>query len=270
MRKFLYLLLIFTGLSSCSTYQKALKSDDTALKFKVGDSLYELGKYAKANRLFEQIVPNYRGKPQAEKLMYMYCKSFYEMNDYYVSGYQFERFVSSYPESEKLEEASFLEAKSYYMLSPAYSKDQVDTKKAIEKLQLFINSYPESEYITEANMLIKELDIKLERKAYEIAKQFNTIAEYRRDYEAPIKAFNNFILDYPGSVYREDAMFYRLDSAYNLAVNSVEYKKKERLETAQTYYNAFKKAYSNSGYLEQANTMGAEIEEQLNIINTKS
>ena len=130
MKNFFYILLVLTVLSSCSEYQKVFKNPDIGQKFKVGEALYNEGKFDKANKLFAQIVPNYRGKPQAEKLMYLYSKSFYEMKDYYVSGYQFERFTSSYPKSEKLEEASFLSVKSYYMLSPRYSKDQKETKRA--------------------------------------------------------------------------------------------------------------------------------------------
>ena len=113
MKNLFYILITFTVLSSCSEYQKALKSEDIATKFKMGEELYKEGKFAKANKLFALIVPNYRGKPQAEKLMYLYSNSFYQMKDYYVAGYQFERFASSYPKSEKLEEASFISAKSY-------------------------------------------------------------------------------------------------------------------------------------------------------------
>ena len=79
MKNLFYLLAITLVLSSCSEYNKALKSEDTATKFKFGTELFDAGKYAKANKLFAQIVPNYRGKPQAEKLMYMYARSFYEM-----------------------------------------------------------------------------------------------------------------------------------------------------------------------------------------------
>ena len=114
------------------------------------------------------------------------------MKDYHLSGYQLERFESSYPKSEKAEEALFLSAKSYYMLSPVYSKEQKETKVAIEKLQLFINKFPNSQYLAEANTLVKELDFKLEQKAFEIAKQYNTTAYYESsDYEAAIKAFEN-------------------------------------------------------------------------------
>ncbi|MEN3322442.1 outer membrane protein assembly factor BamD [Mariniflexile soesokkakense] len=275
MRRFLYILITITLLSSCSEYQKVLKKEDIAAKFKMGEELYNDGKFAKANKLFAQIVPNYRGKPQAEKLMYLYSNSFYKMKDYYTAGYQFERFASSYPKSEKLEEASFLGAKSYYMLSPVYTKDQKDTRSAIEKLQDFINLFPESEYLSEANKLVKELDYKLEKKAFSIAKQYNTIS----DYPASVKSFDNFMFDFPGSTLREDALFLRFDSAYKLAVNSVEYKntpngivhlKKERLEQAKEYHDSFKKAFANSKHIEEVDKMALELNEQLQKYSTKS
>lgn len=266
MKKFLYILVLILGLSSCSEFQKALKSESVADKFKLATRLFDDGKYAKANRLFVQIVPNYRGKPQAEKLMYMYSMSFYKMKDYYLSGYQFERFVTSYPKSEKVEEAAFISAKSYYLLCPIYTKDQEDTVDAIEKLQVFINTYPESEYIEEANRMVKELDFKLEKKAFEIAKQYNTIT----DFKAAINSFNNFLLEYPGSVLREDALFYRLDSAYQLAVNSVEYKKENRLKSAQNYLESFSGNFPNSDRLQIVKNMLQEVNTQLQKYNSKS
>ena len=204
MKNIFYTFLIVVLFSSCSEYQKALKNEDIAEKFRIGTELYDAGKYSKANRLFAQIVPGYRGKPQAEKLMYMYSNSYYMMKDYYLSGHQFERFESAYPNSEKAEEASFLGAKSYYMLSPVYSKEQKETVEAIEKLQLFINKYPNSQYLAEANTLVKELDYKLEKKVFEIAKLYNKVAYFESsDYEAAIKAFDNFLIEYPGTSFRE-------------------------------------------------------------------
>lgn len=193
------------------------------------------------------------------------------MEDYHLSGYQFERFEDSYPTSEKAEEASFLGAKSYYMLSPIYSKEQQETKEAIEKLQLFINKYPNSQYLEEANVLVAELDYKLEKKAFEIAKLYNKTAYYdSEDYEAAIKSFDNFLFEYPASSFREAAMFYRLDSAHNLAVNSVESKKLERLQSAKVYYNTLLKYYPQTEFLDEANEMNQELDTELAKYNTKS
>ena len=270
MKKIVYILVIAIAFSSCGEYQKAMKSEDTAVKFKMGSELYDAGKFAKANRLFVQIVPKYRGKPQAEKLMYMYANSFYEMREYYTANYQMERFVSAYPNSEKAEEMAFLAAKSYYHLPPVYSKEQKETVEAIGKLQVFINSYPESTYLPEANTMVKELDFKLEKKAYEIAKQYHTVAPHNRDFEAAIKAFENFIFDFPGASLREDAMFYRLDSAYQLAVNSVQYKKEERIKNAITFYELFVQRYETSSHIEDANKMNEELTELQKEFITKS
>ena len=78
MKKLFYILLIFTFLTSCSEYQKALKSDDTAAKFKLGEELYNEGYYSKANTLFTQVVPIYKGKPQGERLMYLYSNNLHK------------------------------------------------------------------------------------------------------------------------------------------------------------------------------------------------
>ncbi|WAC02052.1 hypothetical protein N7U66_20000 [Lacinutrix neustonica] len=89
MRKLIIILIITLSFSSCNEYQKALKSEDIGLKFKKGEELYDAGKYAKANRLFEQIIPQYRGKPQAEKLMYLNADATYQMEQYYISRLSF-------------------------------------------------------------------------------------------------------------------------------------------------------------------------------------
>jgi outer membrane protein assembly factor BamD len=259
MNKFFSILLVLVVLSSCSEYQKALKSEDVAVKFEVATKKYEKGKYQKAIRLFEQIAPSYRGKPQAEKMFYMYAKAFYIEKEYYSAGYQFESFASSYPKSEKIEEASFLGAKSYSELSPRYSLDQVDTYKAIDKLQSFINNYPNSEYLPEANVLVKGLQEKIEKKNYEIAKQYNTI----QDYKSALVVLDNFIADFPGTPYKEKALYYRLDSAYNLAVNSVFSKMEERLRVAKTAYNNLVKFKPDTEYKAKADEMLAKIETDL-------
>ena len=241
-------ILILGLILSCGEYQKALNSDVIGDKFLLGTSLYDEGKFKKANRLFTQIVPLYRGRPQAQKLMYMHAKCFYETKSYYTANYQCERFVSTYPDSEKVQEIAFLGAKSYYYLAPIFSKDSKETITAIEKLQTFINTFPESDYVKEANELVFDLDFRLEMKAYDTALQYNTLT----DYQASIKAFDNFILDFPGSKLREKAMYYRFDSSYRLALNSVSWKMQERIDKAINHYNSLKRNYESSDFIEDA------------------
>ncbi|QYJ68056.1 outer membrane protein assembly factor BamD [Flavobacterium litorale] len=267
MARYLYIILLAVVLSSCNQYQKALKSDDIKVKYEVAELMYNNGKYAKAIRLFEQIAPSYRGKPQAEKLFYMYASSLYNVKTYYTAGYQFEYFSANYPRSEKLEEAAFMGAKSYYQLSPRYSLDQVDTYKALDKLQQFIDRFPNSQFMPEANQLVKELNEKLEKKAFEIAKQYNYTAEYFGDFKAAIVALDNFILDHPGTVYKEDALYHKLDASYRLAINSVQAKKRARLQAAKLNYEALIKFKADTKYKDRADDMINNVNKELELLS---
>lgn len=257
MRKIILLLSVVIVATSCSEYQKVLKSEDSGLKYTTAEKLYneakagegnQNSKFKKALRLFDQIVPQYRGKPQGQKLVFLYADTYYELGDYYLAGYQFERFVETYPQSDKLEEAAFKGAKAFYFLSPRYDLDQTETHKAIAKLQGFINRFPESERLEEANELVTELRVKLEKKAYEIAKQYH----HTENFKSAITAFNNFILEYPGSPFREKAFYYKFDSAFQYAINSYAYAMPERLNTARNFYQDYIRYFPEGEYVEEA------------------
>lgn len=268
MKNIFFLLVAVILLSSCSAYQEVLKNDDIKAKYDFADSLYSQGKYKKALRLWEQIVPLYRGRPQAERVSYLYANTFYELGDYYQGGYQFERFVKAFPQSTKREEAAFKSAESYYNRSPRFNLDQGDTYIAMEKLQNFINEYPDSEQLDEANEKVQELNTKIERKAYEIAKGYNKIGASRGTFPNAIKAFDNFLRDYPGSIYREDALYWKFNSAYQLALGSVRRRQVERLEAAKTAYNALEKYFPLGKYTEEAAEEIVAIDEALQEIET--
>ena len=259
MNKFIYGFLLVAVLASCSEYQKALKSEDLAVKLTAAQNKYNQEKYYKAIRLFEQIAPAYRGKAEAEELFYNFAQSYYKTEQYYLAGYQFETFVALYPKSKNVEEAYFLGAKSYAELSPVYSLDQGDTDKAINKMQEFINKYPNSNYLAEANKVAAKLQDKLEKKAFEIAKQYNTIS----DYKAAIKSFDNFIAEFPGTKYKEKALYYKLDASYNLAINSIPSKMQERLNEAKTAYNSLMKFKADTEFKKEADDMLVRIEKDL-------
>lgn len=251
---------------SCSEYQKLLKSDDTSAKYTKAEALYNEGieedskkDLRKALRLLEQIEPQFRGKPQGQRLVFLLADTYYRLGDYYLSPFQFERFLQLYPNSEKAEEAAYKLAASYYFRSPRYNLDQTDTHKAIDELQVYLNKYPDGEFTEKANDMATELRIKLEKKAYEIAKQYHH-TEY---YKAAIASFNNFLADYPGSPFREAAYYYRFDSAYKLAINSYRVLMEDRLKEAREFYKSYKKYYPEGEYIPQLEESLAEIDKRL-------
>jgi len=121
---FLFFLSVVVFFTSCSDYQKLLNGDDITAKYKEAEVYYNNGEYRKANRLFEQIVPKYRGKPQAQRIIFFFADSYFQTKSYSLAAYQYENFVKSYPKSGRIQEASFKAAKSYYFQSPTYSLDR--------------------------------------------------------------------------------------------------------------------------------------------------
>ncbi len=256
MKNIFTLVVVIVILTSCGPYQKALKATDPEVKLGVIDTLLMQEKYTKAVNLFEQIVPVYRGTDKAEGLAIKYAKALYETKDFVNSAYQYERFVNSHPKSEDKEFAMFMAAKSHYEMSNVYSRDQRDTKRAMTKVQDYIDVYPSGKYAIEGNMMISELRLKLDRKAYEIAKNYH----HRNKYIPALATFENFIADHPGSEYLDDAQFYMLDSQYSYAIKSTAELVPERLEKAKELYDIFVSRYPESEYLKDAEKIKEKID----------
>ena len=254
-----FVVLVGTLVVSCSDYQKLLNGDDTSEKYKQAEIYFNNGEYRKANRLLEQIIPKYRGKPQAQRIIFFFAESYFQTKSYLLAAYQYENFVKSYPKSDRIQEASFKAAKSYYFQSPKFSLDQEDTFTAIEKLQIFINLYPNSEYAEEANQIIAELQEKLEKKEFEIAKQYYTI----RDYRAAIKSNEIFIASFPGTKFREEALYTKFIASFEIAINSIDSKKTERLEELQQQYNVILRYYPETLFLEDLNKKISQVNAEL-------
>jgi outer membrane protein assembly factor BamD len=248
--------------TSCSEYDKVLKEGSSKEKYDLAQKLYEEGKYERAINLFEKAKISYRGTPQAERITYFLAEANFKSRDYLLAAYYYETFVKSYPESSKLEEAWYKKAYCYYLDSPNYSLDQTNTKEAIKEMQKFINTFPASDKLGEANGIIQELILKLERKEFEIAVQYMKL----EDYQAADIAFGNFLNDFPGSKYREDAYFMKFKSLYLYAANSFYVKQKERYTNAKTAFLLYQKKFPESEKMKEANEYFEKVTEGLNKI----
>ena len=251
------ILIVF--IFSCSDYQKLLNSDNSSEKYKQAEVFYNNGEYRKANKLLEQIIPSYRGKPQAQRIIFFFAESYFQTKSYSLAAYQYENFIKSFPKSDRIQEASFKAAKSYYYQSPTYSLDQEETFKAIEKLQVFINLYPNSEFAAEANQMISELQEKIEKKEFEIAKQYYTI----RDYRAAIKSNDIFIASFPGTKFREESLYIKFISLYEIAINSISSKKEDRLNQLVQQYDIILRYYPDTFFLEDLDNKMKKINLEL-------
>jgi len=252
-------LLIAILFSSCSEYQKVLNKGEVVDQYKMANKLFEKGEYRKALPLFEKVIPKYRRKPQFERIQYMVGQSNYFTKDYDLAAYYFNRFIGNYPNSTKLEDAAYLVAHSYYLGSPKSSRDQAGTQKALVAFQNFIDKYPESDKIEAANGYYDELTKRVEKKAFDVAKLYYTIEHYN----AAITAFDVFLENNYGTIYKEDALAYKFLASYELGMQSVIVKKEKRINNAILAYQRYKKRFPKSAKFKKFSSLEEKLQAEL-------
>jgi len=263
MKRLVYILLVIGLFSSCSEYQKVLNKGKNADRYKLAVELYEKEDYSKAIPLFEKLIGPYSGKPQMERIQYMIADSYYQTEDYSLSSYYFSKFVGNYPQSSKIVDAAFLGAKSYFLSSPKYSLDQQDTQKALTAFQNFIDTHPNSKLSADANQYFGDITTRLERKDFEIAKQYY----HTEHYSAAITAFDTFNEDHLGSKFKEDALYLKFRASHDLGMKSVFSKKRDRLLNAQIAYSKFQRSFPKSDKMKEVTNLKKQIDKELDKTN---
>lgn len=246
-------------LSSCSNFHRVMKSNDMEQKYATAVKYYEEQDYYHALQLFEEVMSVFRGTNKAELSLYYYAYCTYYIDDYQTAAYHFNNFVQTYPNSVKAEEMQYMYAYCFYQDSPVSSLDQTSTKEAIAKFQIFINRYPESSRVKEANDRIDELRFKLETKAFDNAMMYYKTGYYK----AAVSALEEFMNDYPGSSYKEEALYTSLKAGVELARNSIDSRKKERYQLARDQYYKLIDSFPQSKYLREAEKLFEEAQDYL-------
>ena len=245
--------LIFT---SCKSYNKVLKSDNYTAKFLMANELYDDGQELRSIELYEQIYQRMPKTNEGELSYFRIGKGYYLAGDYYMAGYYLGQFSQRFSMSQKSEEALFLSAMCSVQNSPDFSLDQNETDIAINDLQQFIDRFPSSKLVDSCNVIIDKLRFKLEKKDFYAVKLYSQTDNYRAATSAAI----TFLNDFPISIYKEEVSYLLVKNSYFLSKNSIESKKKDRIEkTIERYYN-FVASFPNSVYIDVVSNYYKQIE----------
>ncbi len=256
---FLLNFIIILLLISCSEYRKTLKSTGYEEKLEAAMEYFEEEKYFKASTLFKDIKPLVKGSEESEIVDFYFAYSLYNLDQYEASAKYFKAFIELFSRSERVIEAEYLYAFSLYKTSPNSNLDQSTTIEAITAIQNFINKYPYNNFSIDANKIIAELQVKLETKNFENAKQYFKT----RNYKSALIAFDNFKKDFPDSKFNEEITFLKILSQYYIAINSFQNLQEERFNDLIDFYLEFIDKYPESSYKLEAEKMYIE---SLNIL----
>lgn len=245
-KSFLFLVTL-SLLMACNSYNDILRKDDYAEKKRYADTYFAAEDYEKATALYEQIYQHSPKGEEGEIAYFRLGKGYYFLEDYSMANYFLSNFVVRFPYSDMAEEALYYSVVAASRLSPNYTLDQTDTEVAIEAIQHFVDTYPDSKYMEDCNKILDVLYSKLEKKQFEALKLYSNMEKYK----AGVASASSFLTKYPTSLNREEAYYLLCKNSYFLAINSVEEKKKDRIDKAIESYLNFVAEFPNNTYLKE-------------------
>ena len=248
-------MLLLAAASCNSKLDQAMKSADKNFILETANEYYAQKKWRQALSLYDRLPNLVAGTDDGPNVLFNSAYANYYQKSYRLAGHQFKNFSYNFSKDPRAEEAAYMAALCYYNGSMDYNLDQTDTESAINELQNFLNNYPKSERAKNINALVDELSYKLEFKAYENARQYFKMGEYK----ACAVAFENVLEDYPSTKLRPKIYDYMLKSKYELATNSVFDLKQERIESALAFAKAVEKEYPNSDLSKTAANIKAKL-----------
>ena len=235
-----------------------MKSADKAFILKVANDNFAKKKWKDALALYDRLPNLVAGTDEAPNVVFNSAYANYYDKNYQLAGHQFKNFSVSFTDDPRREEAAYMSALCYYEGSMDYNLDQKSTELAINELQDFLNTFPNSERSKNIGQLIDELSYKLEFKAYENARQYFKMA----DYKAANVTFENVLNDFPATKLKPKITDYIMKSRYQLALNSVYDLKQERIENALAYTKTVEKQLPGTEYAKTALKYRADLENE--------
>lgn len=248
------------AISSCkSQYEMLLNSNDADLKYEAAFDYYNEGKYSKAGSLFESLSVLTNGTERDDTVRFYWGLSNYKFKDYYTAETNFANFLESYPRSPFASEARYLRLDCLYRSTLRYELDQTPTYKAITEISEYMIEFPQTPHMAECRDMLTELNERLDKKAYEAAKLYYKM----EDYKASRVAFRNVLKDDSENIYREDILYYIAMSSFKYADMSIPEKQKERYLTFVDDYLNFIGEIPESHYRKELDNVYRKVQKAL-------
>lgn len=243
--KLFILLAAVVSAASCKTqYEMILNSNDVDAKYNAAFDYFNAGKYSKAVSLFESLSVLTNGTERDDTVQYYWGLSNYKFKDYYTAETNFSKFVENYPRSPFAPDARYLRIDCLYRQTLRYELDQTPTRKAIAEIEQFEREFPQSEHQEVCAKMKKELNDRLDTKAFESARLYY----HMEDYLASRVALRNVLKDNSENIHRENILYHIGMSSYKYAYNSYPDKRKERYLVFIDDYLNFIGEYPDSKY----------------------
>ncbi|MCY3879451.1 MAG: outer membrane protein assembly factor BamD [Rhodobacteraceae bacterium] len=177
--------------------------------FRQAESTFGNGDFVEAAEIYEEVERLYPYSDWSRRGTIMAAYAYGEAGEYEKSRSAAERFLSSYPGDEDAAYAQYLVGMSYFRQLGARGRDQANTTKALEGLQLVMEQYPESDYAESAGLKFDLAVNHLASKEMEVGRYYLK----RGNFTAAINRFQ-YVVDNYGTTAQVPEALHRLVEAY--------------------------------------------------------
>ncbi len=253
-------------LASCNDYNKVLKSTDYDYKYEAAKQYFAEGDFNRAALTLQEVVTVFKGTDKGEESLFLLGMSNMNAHNYDAAVAYFRKYYETYPRGTYAELSRFNCGKALYLTTPETRLDQTPTYEAVTEFSNFIEAFPASTLRDAASEYIFSLQDKLVEKEYHSAMLYYNLGSYfgnctngGSNYQACIVTSENAIKDYPYTSRREDFYVLILKAKFELAEQSVDYKKEERYHNAIDEYYGFVNEYPESKHLKLAHALFEKV-----------
>lgn len=209
-------LLVSVSLGACGN-----RVTDIAFEEGPADQLYNeglvlmnAGDYRTAIAKFEEVDRLHPHTEFGRKSQVMLAFASYSRGNYIDAIQSARRFITLNPNHPDAAYAQYIIAMSYYRQIPDVTRDQSDTRKALEEFEKLIENYPDSEYVEEARRRLIATQDQLAGKEMEVGRYYLE----RDDNLAAVNRFRSVVENYQQTRHVEEALFRLTESYYAMGL----------------------------------------------------
>ena len=225
--------------------------EDLSPRFEKAMGYFDKGKYSRAKDEFDYIIMADPGSKIANESQYYMAESMYQIEEYDEASIAFDRYVRFSPDYSKIEKARYRICECAINLSNSYQREQSQTHRALEQLQMFIEDFPKSDFIDDAENAILALRLKLAQKDYEVGRMYLKLEEY----DSALIYFRSVLNHYYDTSFSDDA---RVGIIFTHILN-------DNREGAKSYFKSQKERFLSENKYKEAETLLQDTETGLKL-----
>ena len=220
--------------------------EDLSPRFEKAMGYFDKGKYSRAKDEFDYIIMADPGSKIANESQYYMAESMFQIEEYDEASIAFDHYVRFSPDYSKIEKARYRICECAINFSNSYQREQSQTHRALEQLQMFIEDFPASGLINDAEDAMLALRLKLAQKDYEVGRMYLKLEEY----DSALIYFRSVLNHYYDTSFSDDA---RVGIIFTHILN-------DNHEGAKSYFKSQKERFLSENKYKEAETLLQDTE----------